>query len=147
MHSKLENATTDIFTEMHWKTIYDRVEIDDDYLVTVYQKDGDINTANDLSDGGSLTLALAFTLALNSLSGFELPIVIDTPMGDLDEDIQMNIAGFLPNYSKEKQVTLLVKSKEYTKEFRESVIDYVGNEYKLEFDENKKGISRVRPWS
>ena len=71
-------------------------------------------------------LALAFTLALNSLSGFELPIVIDTPMGDLDEDIQMNIAGFLPSYSKEKQVVLLVKSKEYTKEFRESVIDYVG---------------------
>ena len=24
--------------------------------------------------------------------------------------------------------------KEYTKEFREAVIDYVGNEYKLEFD-------------
>lgn len=147
MHFKLEKVTTDIFTEMHWKTIYDRVEIDEDYLVTVFQKDGDINTANDLSDGGSLTLALAFTLALNSLSGFELPIVIDTPMGDLDEDIQMNIAGFLPNYSKNKQVTLLVKSKEYTKEFRESVIDYVGNEYKLEFDENQKGISRLRPWS
>ena len=147
MHSKLEKTTTEIFTEMHWKTIYDRVEIDEDYLVTAFQKDGDVNTANDLSDGGSLTLALAFTLALNSLSGFELPIVIDTPMGDLDEDIQMNIAGFLPNYSKEKQVTLLVKSKEYTKEFRESVIDYVGNEYKLEFDENQKGISRVKPWS
>ena len=147
MHFKLEHETTEIFTEMHWKTIYDRVEIDDDYLVTVFQKDGDVNTANDLSDGGSLTLALAFTLALNSLSGFELPIVIDTPMGDLDEDIQMNIAGFLPNYSKKKQITLLVKSKEYTKEFRESVIDYVGSEYKLEFDENQKGISRVRPWS
>ena len=147
MHMKLEKVTTDIFTKMHWKTIYDRVEIDENYLVTVYQKDGDINTANDLSDGGSLTLALAFTLALNSLSGFELPIVIDTPMGDLDEDIQMNIAGFLPSYSKEKQVVLLVKSKEYTKEFRESVIDYVGNEYKLEFDGNQKGISRVRPWS
>ena len=147
MHNKLEKATTDIFTEMHWKTIYDRVEIDENYLVTVFQKDGDINTANDLSDGGSLTLALAFTLALNSLSGFELPIVIDTPMGDLDEDIQMNIASFLPSYSKEKQITLLVKSKEYTKEFRESVIDYVGNEYKLQFDGNNKGISRVRPWS
>ena len=147
MHMKLENATSDIFKEMHWKTIYDHVEIDEDYLVTVYQKDGDINTANDLSDGGSLTLALAFTLALNSLSGFELPIVIDTPMGDLDEDIQMNIASFLPSYSKNKQVTLLVKSKEYTKEFREAVFDYVGNEYKLVFDENQKGISRVEPWS
>lgn len=147
MHYKLEKATTEIFTEMHWKTIYDRVEIDDDYLVTVYQKDGDINTANDLSDGGSLTLALAFTLALNSLSGFELPIVIDTPMGDLDEDIQMNIASFLPDYSNNKQITLLVKSKEYTKEFREAVIDDVGEEYKLEFDENQKGITRVRPWS
>ena len=68
-------------------------------------------------------------------------------MGDLDEDIQMNIAGFLPNYSQNKQVVLLVKSKEYTKEFREEVLDYVGKEYKLEFDENQKGVTRVRPWS
>ncbi len=146
IHLKLENVTSDIFTEMHWKTIYDHVEIDEDYMVTVFQKDGDINTANDLSDGGSLTLALAFTLALNSLSGFELPIVIDTPMGDLDEDIQMNIASFLPSYSKNKQITLLVKSKEYTKEFREAIIDYVGYEYKLDFDENQKGITRVKSW-
>ena len=138
---------SELFTEMHWKTIYDHVEIDDKYTVTVYQKDGDINSANDLSTGGTLTLALAFTLALNSLSGFDLPIVIDTPMGNLDEDIQMNIAEFLPNYSKDKQITLLVKSKEYTKEFRSAVYDYVGEEYKLEFDEEQKGITRVKPWS
>lgn len=100
-----------------------------------------------MSTGGTLTLALAFTLALNSLSGFDLPIVIDTPMGNLDEDIQMNIAEFLPNYSKDKQITLLVKSKEYTKEFRSAVYDYVGEEYKLEFDEDQKGITRVKPWS
>ena len=147
MHIKLEKITSELFTEMHWKTIYDHVEIDDNYIVTVYQKDGDINTANDLSTGGTLTLALAFTLALNSLSGFDLPIVIDTPMGNLDEDIQMNIAEFLPNYSKHKQITLLVKSKEYTKEFRSAVYDYVGEEYKLEFDEGQKGITKVKPWS
>ena len=147
MHHKLEKITSDLFTEMHWKTIYDHVEIDENYTVTVYQKDGDINSANDLSTGGTLTLALAFTLALNSLSGFDLPIVIDTPMGNLDEDIQMNIAEFLPNYSKDKQITLLVKSKEYTKEFRSAVYDYVGEEYKLEFDEEQKGITRVKPWS
>lgn len=147
MHRKLEKSTSELFTSMHWKTIYDHVEIDDNYTVTVYQKDGDINSANDLSTGGTLTLALAFTLALNSLSGFDLPIVIDTPMGNLDEDIQMNIAEFLPDYSKDKQIVLLVKSKEYTREFRSAVYDYVGEEYKLEFDENQKGITRVKPWS
>ena len=147
MHIKLESETSKLFTNMHWKTIYEHVEIDDNYVVTIYQKDGDINTAEDLSTGGTLTLALAFTLALNSLSGFELPIVIDTPMGNLDEDIQMNIAEFLPDYSQSKQVTLLVKSKEYTKEFRNEVIDYIGYEYKLNFSENQKGITKVEPWS
>lgn len=147
MHENLQNETSKLFTSMHWKTIYDHVEIDDNYIVTIYQKDGDINTANDLSTGGTLTLALAFTLALNSLSGFELPIVIDTPMGNLDEDIQMNIAQFLPDYSKNKQITLLVKSKEYTKEFRNEVIDYIGYEYRLNFSENQKGITKVEPWS
>lgn len=147
MHDKLQNETSKLFTNMHWKTIYEHVEIDDNYRVTIYQKDGDINTAEDLSTGGTLTLALAFTLALNSLSGFELPIVIDTPMGNLDEDIQMNIAEFLPDYSQNKQVTLLVKSKEYTKEFRNEVIDYIGYEYKLNFSENQKGVTKVEPWS
>lgn len=147
MHDKLEDETSKLFTNMHWKTIYEQVEIDDNYRVTIYQKDGDINTADDLSTGGTLTLALAFTLALNSLSGFELPIVIDTPMGNLDEDIQMNIAEFLPDYSQNKQVTLLVKSKEYTKEFRNEVIDYIGHEYKLNFSENQKGVTKVEPWS
>ncbi|MBR0369531.1 MAG: AAA family ATPase [Methanobrevibacter sp.] len=147
MHEKLEKETSKLFTNMHWKTIYEHVEIDDNYRVTIYQKDGDINTAEDLSTGGTLTLALAFTLALNSLSGFELPIVIDTPMGNLDEDIQMNIAEFLPDYSQNKQVTLLVKSKEYTKEFRSEVIDHIGYEYKLSFSENQKGVTKVEPWS
>lgn len=147
IHNKLEVITSELFTEMHWKTIYDYVEISEDYEITVYQKDGDVNSANDLSTGGTLTLALAFTLALNSLSGFKLPIVIDTPMGNLDEDIQMNIAGFLPKYSENKQIILLVKSKEYTKEFRSAIYDNVGEEYKLEFDENQKGITRVKPWS
>ena len=59
----------------------------------------------------------------------------------------MNIAQFLPDYSKNKQITLLVKSKEYTKEFRNEVIDYIGYEYRLNFSENQKGITKVEPWS
>ena len=147
IHNKLEEITSELFTEMHWKKIYDYVEISEDYEITVYQKDGDVNSTNDLSTGGTLTLALAFTLALNSLSGFNLPIVIDTPMGNLDDDIQMNIAEFLPKYSENKQIVLLVKSKEYTKEFRSAIYGSVGEEYKLEFYENQKGITRVKPWS
>ena len=147
IHRKLQKSTTEQFKNMHWKDIYDSVKINkNNYHVTIYQKDGEELIAQDLSKGGQLTLALAFMISLNSLSGFDLPIFIDTPMGRLDEDIKMNIAKFLPSSAKNKQITLLVTGTEYDSKFRSEIHEYVGKEYKIKFDGNNKGISKVEPW-
>lgn len=124
---KLQELTAEEFKKMHWKEFYNGVSIDSQYNVTIHKPGGDI-VPNDLSKGGQLILALSFMTALNSLSGFELPI-IDTPMGRLDEPIKENIGKSLPYYTKGKQVTLLVTGSEYSKNFKKGIRDFVGKNY------------------
>lgn len=142
IHDNLNKLTSEEFTKMHWKEFYQGVSIDEDYNVTIYKQNGEV-VPNDLSKGGQLVLALSFMTALNSLSGFELPIIIDTPLGRLDEPIKENIGKFLPAYTKNKQVTLLVTSSEYTKAFRKGVRDHVGEQYELNFMQEGDGMTTI----
>ena len=106
-------------------------------------KEGGYVTPDDLSKGGQLVLALSFMTALNSLSGFGLPIVIDTPLGRLDEPIKENIGKYLPEYTKNKQVTLLVTGSEYSDAFRKGIRNHVGKEYELNYIQEKDGITTI----
>lgn len=81
--------------------------------------------------------------ALNSLSGFELPIIIDTPLSRLDEPIKENIGKYLHEYTKQKQVTLLVTGSEYSEGFRKEIREYVGKKYTLNYQQIKDGITKI----
>lgn len=142
IHTKLQELTSFEFENMHWKEFYKGVSIDKDYNVTIHKEGGDI-VPNDLSKGGQLVLALSFMTALNSLSGFELPIIIDTPLGRLDEPIKERIGAQLPIYTQNKQVTMLVTSSEYSEGFRKGIRDYVGKEYSLKYIQEKDGITTI----
>ena len=143
IHNKLEELTSLEFESMHWKEFYEGVEIDKNYNVYIY-KNGEKLVPNDLSKGGQLVLALAFMTALNSLSGFELPIIIDTPLGRLDEPIKENIGRYIPEFTKDKQLTLLVTGSEYSDDFRKEIRGYVGKEYELEYIQEQDGITNIK---
>lgn len=144
IHDKLQQSTSEEFKQMHWKSseFYEGVSIDQNFNVTIHKQGGDI-VPDDLSAGGQLVLALSFMTALNSLSGFELPIIIDTPLGRLDEPIKENIARNLPAYTKNKQVTLLVTSSEYSEGFKKGIRDYVGKYYTLNYKQEKDGMTSI----
>lgn len=142
MHNKLQKLTSEEFEKMHWKEFYNGVSIDEDYNVTIHKQEGNI-VPHDLSKGGQLVLALSFMTALNSLSGFELPIIIDTPLGRLDEPIKENIGSYLPIYTRNKQVTLLVTSSEYSDGFKKGIGKYIGKEYKLKYIQETDGITKI----
>ena len=142
IHRKLQDLTSEEFTNIHWKEFYNGVTIDNEYNVIIHKEGGDV-VPNDLSKGGQLVLALSFMTALNSLSGFELPIIIDTPLGRLDEPIKENIGKYLPQYTRRKQVTLLVTSSEYSTAFKKGIRDYVGKEYTLRYIQEKDGITTI----
>jgi DNA sulfur modification protein DndD len=77
--------------------------------------------------------------ALNSVSGFKVPIIIDTPLARISSTPRKNIAENLPNYLRGTQVTLLVTEEEYTKEVKEALSKKVGKTYVINFQEKGEG--------
>ncbi|WP_323736086.1 AAA family ATPase [Methanosphaera sp. ISO3-F5] len=131
IHNKLQKLTSEEFKQIHWKKSYKDVLINDDFEVSFVMKDGSEKSATDPSSGSQLVLALSFVIALNSLSGFKLPIIIDTPMGRLDSSVREKLAEFLPEYLNNKQMALFVTDKEYEGLFKEKIDYYVGKKYLL----------------
>ena len=132
IHDKLQSLTTEEFNTYHWKDSYEGIDIDNDFNVEFIRKDGTHVSATDPSAGTQLTLALSFITALNNLAGFKLPIIIDTPLGRLDDDIRKNLGKFLPEYTKDTQVLLLSTGNEYSGDFKDNIISHVGKTYKLD---------------
>lgn len=97
-----------------------------------------------LSAGERQILALSFMAALYSVSGFDAPIIIDTPLGRISGEPRKNIAEALPGYLSKTQVTLLMTDTEYTDEVRKELLKRIGKEYRLVF---KDRITQVMPYA
>ncbi len=136
---KVEKATESQFKKLMWKDNFSKVLINKNYDVSLRDITGEKVTPSILSAGEKLVLALSFVAALNSISGFDLPFIIDTPMGRLDEEMKINISRTLPDYVEGNQVALLVTGEEYTDKFREGIISKVGKEYMIHVNETDEG--------
>lgn len=136
---EIEEKTKNQFFNLIWKREnYKDVKINKDYVMSVIHQSG-MEGIDTLSAGERQVLALSFMAALNSVSGFEVPIIIDTPLGRLSREPKINIAKNLPNFLKNKQVILLVTEEEYTPEVRDRLFDRIGKEYRIDFKESKEG--------
>ena len=122
-----------------WKNNFEKVLINSNYDVALKNVFGDIVPIGRLSAGEKLVLALSFVSALNNISGFDLPIIIDTPTGRLGTDMKNNVAETLPKYMANKQVTLLVTDEEYNDNFRNRILNNVGAEYKIDYHKADDG--------
>lgn len=143
---ELEEQTKKQFFELMWKKEnYLDVNINKNYDLSVIHQSGWEGT-NTLSAGERQVLALSFMAALNYVSGFNVPIIIDTPLGRISKEPKKNIAKNLPNYLRNKQVILLVTEEEYTQDVRDALVERVGKEYRIYFDE-KQGTSKVIPYA
>jgi DNA sulfur modification protein DndD len=137
--NEIERKTKEQFLELIWKEkTYTDVKIDDNYNISVIHESG-MEGIGTLSAGERQVLALSFMAALNSVSGFDAPIIIDTPLGRISKEPKINIAKNLANYLKGKQVTLLVTEEEYTPEVAEKLRANIAKEYKIEFVEQEVG--------
>ena len=137
---QLETKTRSYFYDMIWKTgTFENVRLIDEgarYRFSVTQ-DGQ-ECLGDLSSGEKQILALAFSAALHSVSGYSVPVFIDTPLGRISEDARENVAASLPKYLSETQLIILPTDTEYTPEIRSKMSQFVGAEYKIRYDESKK---------
>lgn len=133
IYKTLSNVVTEEYKTIHWKPDYKRIIVDQDFKVLVEKNRGNVVAATDPSTGSRNVLALTFMAALNSLSGFVLPQVIDTPIASLDLEMRSEVAKALPRYMEGKQMILLVMNSEYTGEFKTNIKKFVGSQYKLNY--------------
>ena len=139
IRKKLEEETTEQFLKLMWKDNYEKVLISNSYDVKLKNVFGELVPTSRLSAGEKLALALSFVSALNNISGFDLPIIIDTPTGRLGTSIKNSVAETLPVYLNDKQVTLLVTDEEYNDNFRDRILNKVDVEYKIEYHKSDNG--------
>jgi DNA sulfur modification protein DndD len=136
---EIEKKTSEQFLALIWKKdTYNGVCIDDDYNISVPHVSGR-EALGTLSAGERQVCALSFMAALNSVSGFEVPLVIDTPLARISSEPSRSIARNLPNYLQNKQVTLLVTEKEYTPEVKKELAHRVGKTYVINVTEKERG--------
>jgi DNA sulfur modification protein DndD len=147
LRKEIEEKTKIQFFNLIWKKeTYKDVKINENYDVSILHESGEEGFGT-LSAGERQVLALSFMAALNSVSGFNVPIIIDTPLGNISKEPKKNIASNLPNYLKGKQVTMLVTEEEYSLEVRERLRERVGREYKIKFEETSDGSqAKVIPY-
>lgn len=133
IYQTLSKVVTDEYNTIHWKPDYKKIIVDQDFKVLVEKSGGNIVSATDPSTGSRNVLALTFMAALNSLSGFVLPQIIDTPIASLDLEMRSEVAKALPRYMEGKQMILLVMNSEYAGEFKTNIKKFVGYQYILDY--------------
>mgnify|MGYP002566978645 FL=1 len=133
IYQTLSKVVTDEYNTIHWKPDYKKIIVDQDFKVLVEKSRGNIVSATDPSTGSRNVLALTFMAALNSLSGFVLPQIIDTPIASLDLEMRSEVAKALPRYMEGKQMILLVMNLEYAGEFKTNIKKFVGYQYILDY--------------
>jgi DNA sulfur modification protein DndD len=145
IRNTIQEKTKNYFLSLIWKKeTYVDVKIDEDYNISVINNVGS-ECLGTLSAGERQVLALSFLAALREVSGFDAPVVIDTPLGRISGEPKENIAELLPEFLKEAQVTLFMTDEEYTPKVRQKLARKVGREYELDYDEGKSQ-TKVKPY-
>lgn len=128
------------FKKMIWKEDYiSSVTISDGFRVQVHDNRG-FEILHSLSAGESACLAFAFALALNEVSGYEMPMLIDTPLGRMSPEVQTEVARSLAENTVERggepsqQVILLMTGTEYNSQVRDAIDSRNPLSMRLRFD-------------
>jgi DNA sulfur modification protein DndD len=132
VREEIEDKMDEYFNEIIWKADEHNVVLTEEYEVRVEGSEGD-NKIGSLSAGERQVLAFSFLAALTSVSGFDAPILIDTPLGRISSDPKEDLAQNLPKYINETQITFLMTDEEYTDNVRMKMKPNVSNEYKLSY--------------
>ena len=139
--NKLETEVKDCFLYLlHKSNLINRITIDSDrFKLELYDHQGQLFPKQRLSAGEKQLLAIAFLWGLARVSGRNLPIAIDTPLGRLDSSHRHNLVErYFPTAS--HQVILLSTDTEIgekeVKLLREQ--DAIAQEYLLKYNPEKR---------
>ena len=138
VRKKIEELFTQYFFELTWKKeSFQKIKLDSYYKITVLTHSG-LDKFSELSAGERQILAYSFIASLTSLSGFEAPIIIDTPLGRISKVPRKNIAASLPKFLRGTQITFLFTETEFTEDVQQHLKNRIGYEYSLNYNQEKE---------
>ena len=97
--------------------------IDETYNVELIHSRTNKNCIGTASAAERELLALAFTLGIHSVSGYDSPILIDTPLARVSGDHRVNLTNVLLEISKKKQTILILTPDEFPQDVRDLIYD------------------------
>lgn len=128
IRDKISEEMSQKFFELMWKRKFSKVELTDNYSTSVKNNDG-FECLGSCSAAERELLVLAFTLALHKESGFDGPLVIDTPISRISGELRVAFAKVLREVSKSKQIILFVTEDEYSINVRDVFEPYANRKY------------------
>ena len=131
IRDKISEEMSSKFFELMWKQKFGKVELAEDYSASVINNDG-FECLGSCSAAERELLVLAFTLALHKESGFDGPLVIDTPISRISGELRVAFAKVLREVSKNKQIILFVTEDEYSTNVKDVFEPYANKKYRLE---------------
>ncbi|MDJ0510236.1 MAG: DNA sulfur modification protein DndD [Crocosphaera sp.] len=139
--NKLEGEVTECFRYLlHKSDLVHRVSIHtDDFSLSLYNPQGETVPKHRLSAGEKQLLSIAFLWGLARVSGRNLPIAIDTPLGRLDSSHRNNLVErYFPTAS--HQVILLSTDTEIRQQELERLQqqETIAHQYLLEYDASNR---------
>lgn len=114
---QMEEKTFELFQRFIWDAQrFDHIELDDYFQLKIFDADTKQSCLRSCSAGEKELLALAFTLAVHDVSGYDNLLFIDTPVGRLSGINRSNFSKVLQEVSTKKQIILAFTDTEFSAE-------------------------------
>jgi DNA sulfur modification protein DndD len=113
--------------------LVERIEIDETYTLNYFDAAGRPVGRASLSSGLKQLAATALLWAMKDAAGYDMPVVIDTPLGRIDRENQNNmLVNYYPRLS--HQVVILPTNAEIDERKKRSIEHLIAAEYLIDND-------------
>lgn len=134
----VETESTNIFKKLRSKTDFDRLEINENFGLSIITNTGvALNRAEWRSAGEEQIVAFSLVGALNKCAQVEAPIFMDAPLGRLDIEHGKRVIEYIPAMS--EQIVLLVTDREFSKEEESLISDKIKSDHTLIYRGEERG--------
>jgi DNA sulfur modification protein DndD len=131
-----ECLNTHLHSLLDSNALVSKAEIRDDFSLTYYTSTGEHIGMASISSGMKQLVATALIWALKDASGRDVPVIVDTPLGRIDQQHQINLlTHYYPKAG--RQVIILPTDSEINKAKYEILSPYIAQEFRLE---NPSGV-------
>lgn len=136
----IELETNRLFFNLLWKkSTFKDINIDGKYNINVIHEMG-YKCLGTLGAAERELLMLSFTLALHQVSGFDSPILIDTPVARVSDEHRENLSKVFAKIGKHKQLILLFTPAEYSSEISKLVDKHLCSKQQLKLISEEKEV-------